>query len=64
MTAAPETGLTEREIIERAVALRPALLARQAENPSASAPSMYEPLLRRVGCDTLGLPSEHIALIP
>ena len=31
MTAAPETGLTEREIIERAVALRPALLARQAE---------------------------------
>ncbi|MFG2727771.1 acyl-CoA dehydrogenase family protein [Streptomyces canus] len=31
MTAAPETGLTEREIIERAAALRPALLARQAE---------------------------------
>ncbi|MFI8071783.1 hypothetical protein ACIF85_23785 [Streptomyces sp. NPDC086033] len=60
MTAAPETGLTEREIIERAVALRRALLARQAETPS----SMYEPLLRRVGCDTLGLPSEHIALIP
>ncbi|EDY59772.1 MULTISPECIES: acyl-CoA dehydrogenase type 2 [Streptomyces] len=27
-------------------------------------PGMYEPLLRRVGCDTLGLPSEHIALIP
>jgi 3-hydroxy-9,10-secoandrosta-1,3,5(10)-triene-9,17-dione monooxygenase len=27
-------------------------------------PSMYEPLVRRVGCDTLGLPSEHIALIP
>ncbi|MBW8792313.1 MAG: hypothetical protein JF597_01545 [Streptomyces sp.] len=60
MAAAPETG---REIIERAVALRPAL-AGQAETPSASAPSMYEPLLRRVGCDTLGLPSEHIALIP
>ncbi|MFF0013814.1 acyl-CoA dehydrogenase family protein [Streptomyces sp. NPDC005374] len=27
-------------------------------------PGMYEPLVRRVGCDTLGLPSEHIALIP
>ncbi|MFF7523095.1 MULTISPECIES: hypothetical protein [Streptomyces] len=27
-------------------------------------PGRYEPLLRRVGCDTLGLPSEHIALIP
>ncbi|MET8082225.1 hypothetical protein [Streptomyces sp. NPDC005303] len=27
-------------------------------------PGMYEPLLPRVGCETLGLPSEHIALIP
>ncbi|NEA98506.1 acyl-CoA dehydrogenase family protein [Streptomyces sp. SID13726] len=27
-------------------------------------PGMYEPLLRRVGCDRLGLPSEHIPLIP
>ncbi|MCX5337217.1 acyl-CoA dehydrogenase family protein [Streptomyces sp. NBC_00140] len=27
-------------------------------------PSMAEPLFRRVGCDRLGLPSEHIALIP
>ncbi|MFC8513382.1 acyl-CoA dehydrogenase family protein [Streptomyces sp. NPDC057257] len=27
-------------------------------------PSMAEPLTRRVGCDRLGLPSDHIALIP
>ncbi|MFJ2236492.1 hypothetical protein [Streptomyces sp. NPDC087859] len=27
-------------------------------------PSMAEPLFRRVGCDRLGPPSEHIALIP
>jgi 3-hydroxy-9,10-secoandrosta-1,3,5(10)-triene-9,17-dione monooxygenase len=27
-------------------------------------PSMAEPLFRRVGCDRLGLPSEHIPLIP
>ncbi|MFS8199875.1 acyl-CoA dehydrogenase family protein [Streptomyces sp. CWNU-52B] len=31
MIAAPEPGLTERELIDRAVALRPALLERQAE---------------------------------
>lgn len=31
MIAAPEPGLTERETVERAVALRPALLERQAE---------------------------------
>jgi len=27
-------------------------------------PSMAEPLFRRVGCDRLGLPSDHIPLIP
>ncbi|MDO0930868.1 hypothetical protein QQY66_03960 [Streptomyces sp. DG2A-72] len=27
-------------------------------------PSMAEPLYRRVGCDRLGLPSDHIPLIP
>ncbi|MEU6375670.1 acyl-CoA dehydrogenase family protein [Streptomyces sp. NPDC046909] len=27
-------------------------------------PSMAEPLFRRVGCDALGLPSDHIPLIP
>ncbi|MGW0571642.1 acyl-CoA dehydrogenase family protein [Streptomyces tauricus] len=31
MIAPPEPGLTERELIDRAIALRPALLARQAE---------------------------------
>jgi 3-hydroxy-9,10-secoandrosta-1,3,5(10)-triene-9,17-dione monooxygenase len=29
--AVPEPGLTERDIIERAVAMRPALLERQPE---------------------------------
>ena len=77
MTAAPEAGLTEREIIERAVALTPAPLARPVGTERLTryfrdaatywthvGPGMYEPLVRRVGCDTLGLPSEHIALIP